>query len=284
MANIKVPLISRSGLTTDGGSVRFENTDYMLIPKGSDAQRPPSPSVGMIRNNTTGDAYEAYHKGRWWELAFKTYWNIVTANTTITNGYTSYGVFVGNITSSITVTLPLSPKKDDRVVIVDGMRKFSQYPLTIGLNTNKYQGTTNNIVLNSSGSGVSLCWSGDSTVGWVLESSAFLFDSPNFSGTPTVPTAAVDTNTTQVASTAFVIGQAGSANPLMNGTVAVGTSTRFSRQDHVHPTDTTRAPLASPAFTGIPTAPTAAAGTNTTQIATTSFVQSEALVWAIVFG
>lgn len=35
----------------------------------------------------------------------------------------------------------------------------------------------------------------------------------------------------------------------------------------------TYAPLASPALTGTPTAPTAAAGTNTTQLATTAFVQ-----------
>ena len=34
------------------------------------------------------------------------------------------------------------------------------------------------------------------------------------------------------------------------------------------------APLASPALTGVPTAPTATAGTNTTQIATTAFVQT----------
>ena len=34
------------------------------------------------------------------------------------------------------------------------------------------------------------------------------------------------------------------------------------------------APLASPAFTGTPSAPTATTGTNTTQIATTAFVQS----------
>ena len=34
------------------------------------------------------------------------------------------------------------------------------------------------------------------------------------------------------------------------------------------------APLASPAFTGTPSAPTAASGTNTTQIATTAFVQN----------
>ena len=35
-----------------------------------------------------------------------------------------------------------------------------------------------------------------------------------------------------------------------------------------------KAPLASPALTGTPTAPTAAAGTNTTQIATTAFVKA----------
>lgn len=37
-----------------------------------------------------------------------------------------------------------------------------------------------------------------------------------------------------------------------------------------------KAPLASPALTGTPTAPTAAPGTNTTQIATTAFVQAAA--------
>lgn len=61
--------------------------------------------------------------------------------------------------------------------------------------------------------------------------------------------------------------------PLMDGTAAHGSSEEMAPIDHVHPTDTSRAPLASPAFTGAPTAPTAAAGTNTTQIATTAFVQ-----------
>jgi hypothetical protein len=99
--------------------------------------------------------------------------------------------------------------------------------------------------------------------------------SPALTGTPTVPTAAVDTNTTQAASTAFVVAQAASASPVMNGSVAVGTSTRYARADHVHASDTTRAPLASPALTGTPTAPTAAAATNTTQVATTAFAVGE---------
>jgi hypothetical protein len=104
--------------------------------------------------------------------------------------------------------------------------------------------------------------------------------SPSLTGTPLSTTAAVDTNTTQIATTAFVVGQAASATPLVNGTAAVGTSLRFARADHVHPTDTTRAPLASPAFSGTPSLPTGTtavtqtAGNNTTAVATTAFVQA----------
>jgi hypothetical protein len=112
--------------------------------------------------------------------------------------------------------------------------------------------------------------------------------SPTFTGTPAAPTAAVDTNTTQLATTAFVVAQAAAATPLVNGTAAVGTSTRYARADHVHPTDTTRAPLASPAFTGTPSLPTGTtavtqtAGNNTTAVATTAFVTAAVPVAATV--
>lgn len=100
--------------------------------------------------------------------------------------------------------------------------------------------------------------------------------SPALTGTPTAPTATADTSTTQLATTAFVTGQASTTDPGMDGTAAVGTSKKFARSDHVHPTDTSRAPLASPGLTGIPTAPTAAADTSTTQLATTAFVTGQA--------
>lgn len=64
------------------------------------------------------------------------------------------------------------------------------------------------------------------------------------------------------------------SNPGMDGTAAPGSAAEFARGDHVHPTDTSRAPLASPTFTGVPAAPTAAAGTDTTQIASTAFVKA----------
>lgn len=65
-----------------------------------------------------------------------------------------------------------------------------------------------------------------------------------------------------------------STTPQMDGEAATGSETDYSRGDHVHPTDTSRAPLASPTFTGTPSAPTASQGTDTTQLATTAFVQT----------
>lgn len=77
-------------------------------------------------------------------------------------------------------------------------------------------------------------------------------DSPTLTGTPKTPTAPAGTNTTQIASTAFV--QA--VVTLLNNSLAL------------------KAPLASPALAGTPTAPTAAQTANNTQIATTAFVKS----------
>jgi hypothetical protein len=102
--------------------------------------------------------------------------------------------------------------------------------------------------------------------------------SPTFTGTPAAPTAAVDTNTTQLATTAYVIAQAsavGDGTPAMDGTATRGTSTHWARADHVHPTDTSRAPLASPALTGTPTSTTPATVDNSTNIATTAFVKAQ---------
>jgi hypothetical protein len=107
--------------------------------------------------------------------------------------------------------------------------------------------------------------------------------SPVFTGDPQAPTPTPGDNDTSIATTAFVNAEitadrpweATPTNIKINGTQAVGTLDTVARGDHVHPTDTSRAPLASPTFTGTPAAPTAAVTTSTTQVATTAFVNAE---------
>ena len=75
---------------------------------------------------------------------------------------------------------------------------------------------------------------------------------PTFTGVPAAPTASSGTNTTQIATTAFV-------------TAAIPAAVDISG----------KANIAAPTFTGVPAAPTATQGTNTTQLATTAFVNAE---------
>jgi hypothetical protein len=60
--------------------------------------------------------------------------------------------------------------------------------------------------------------------------------SPGFAGTPTAPTAAQGTNTTQIATTAYVLANASNSIPvaLINTVGSAGSQSTFSRSDHEH--------------------------------------------------
>jgi hypothetical protein len=96
------------------------------------------------------------------------------------------------------------------------------------------------------------------------------FESIALTGTPTAPTAAAGTNTTQLATTAFV--QA--AKPTIENVLTSTSTTNALSAAQGKALNDAKAPLVSPALTGTPTAPTATDGTNTTQLATTAFVQN----------
>ncbi|HCO1959103.1 TPA: tail fiber protein, partial [Escherichia coli] len=105
-------------------------------------------------------------------------------------------------------------------------------------------------------------------------------DSPHLSGTPTSPTPEPGTNNTQIANAAFVKaaitalinGAPGTLDTLKEIAAAINNDPNFSTT--INNALALKAPLASPALTGIPTAPTAAQGTNNTQIATTAYVRA----------
>lgn len=131
-------------------------------------------------------------------------------------------------------------------------------------------------------------------------------NSPNLTGSPTAPTATGGTNTTQLATTAFVqtaLAGFGAGNMLKSAYDAdndgkvdaaeaadsvpwagvTGKPSTFAPAAHSHAISQItglqaaldgKAGLTSPALTGTPSTPTASSGTNTTQIASTAFVQA----------
>ncbi|EFI0573595.1 phage tail protein [Escherichia coli] len=103
---------------------------------------------------------------------------------------------------------------------------------------------------------------------------------PTLTGEPKAPTPPAGSNTTRIATTAFIqaaitalIGGApATLDTLKEIAAAINNDPKFSTT--INNALALKAPLSSPALTGTPTAPTAAQSANNTQIATTAFVKS----------
>jgi hypothetical protein len=97
-----------------------------------------------------------------------------------------------------------------------------------------------------------------------------LINDPDFTGSPTCPTPSPGDNSTNLATTAFVSSAIAAAPS--TGVSSFNTRTGAVTLLTSDLTGAGGAPLASPVFTGNPTAPTPAAGDNDTSVATTAFV------------
>ena len=169
-----------------------------------------------------------------------------------------------NFSSSVTVGGNISSNGAKGLVLTNG----STWEISTDLN---------NLYFNEAGISTRMQiakTTGAVTIGSSVTATSFN-GSATLTGTPTAPTATVGTNTTQVATTAFVLANASvtpNATTSVKGIVKLAGDLGGTADLPTVPALVTKANLASPALTGTPTAPTAPAGTNTTQIATTAFV------------
>ena len=135
-----------------------------------------------------------------------------------------------------------------------GSTTIGALPIVIGNNTALTSG-----YIPAAGYPLTLTYSSTFNA-WVLTdpvvslSAYALVNSQTFTGTPRVPTAPYNDNSTIIASTSWVQGQLANYAPIYN-----------------------------PNLTGVPTAPTAAVNTNTAQIATTAFVKKQISSPSVVF-
>jgi hypothetical protein len=127
MANgtVATDAISLGQLTTAFTNPTFAGTEFMLIPKGTTAQRPAVPVDGEMRYNTTTNQFEGYQGGAWGQLGggatgggpdevFVENSRVVTTNYTLSTGKSAESVGPITVNSGITVTIP----SDERWVIL----------------------------------------------------------------------------------------------------------------------------------------------------------------------
>lgn len=172
-----------------------------------------------------------------------------TGGTTLTDG--SAPLVLANTTSgAFTINLPATPTAGSWFTFADLNTQWGTNNLTIGRNGKNIDGAASNLVLGASGSAVTLTYDG---TGWHSQNytnaggdlaghypNPTIKSSVQLTGGPTLGTnPPADDGTGLIASTAWVAGQRGTNIPQRDAnTGSAGSSTRWSAQDHIHPSAT----------------------------------------------
>jgi hypothetical protein len=163
--------VTGTGATTDtvdisihGAIVAQIAKEYIKVPSGSEANRPGSPVNGYLRYNTDINAFEGYVNSAWSGIGGGNPWSTKTSSYTAVN---NDRLFINTANGAVTITLPATPNTGDSVRFIDVAGSFGTHALTIGRNSLKIMGLTEDLVVNEQYAGLGLVYSG-STYGWVM--------------------------------------------------------------------------------------------------------------------
>lgn len=139
----------------------------------------------------------------------------------------------------------------------------------INLNTDSFGDV---VPVSKGGTGASDLTGAQANLGIDLKADSF---NAVFTGAPVAPTPSIGDNSPRIATTQFVqeslivVGGFGPSNaiPLMDGVASSGFGALGSREDHTHPSDTTRAPSSAATAIGTSFSPTGGVSATTVQAA-----------------
>ena len=136
---------------------------YLLVPRGTTAQRPTSPVAGQMRFNSDSNGMEVYNGSAWVPVG-----GLSNIDVTGTYNAGAFQLLWCNTTSGpFTVNLPVTPSKGDTVRIVDVANTFDTNNLTIGRNGQLIMGDAADMTVDTEGASFDLIYY-DATYGWKL--------------------------------------------------------------------------------------------------------------------
>lgn len=220
------------------------------------ASDPSSPKAGQVYFNTTTNRFRCYNGTSWDEMG--TGGGTVTSVTVSNDTDGGLSISGSPITSAGTITIGHSN------VLTNAQTTSGIYPIKIDKNGHitEYGTALGNV--STTAAGLLPAFSSTNQSSSAVSSNNYVWD-------------ATQNKYAKLPSTAF------SDTTYTDGTA--GYTLKAKQDGSGNVITTTYAPLASPALTGTPTAPTATAGDNSTQIATTAFVTSaiSGITGAMVF-
>jgi len=137
----------------DGNNIINENANTITIGASGDTISIPAGATLANSGTATGFASIAWQS------------SIVTAATH--TAAAGQGLWLDTSSNAITLTLPASPSVGDQIIFTDYARNWVANPVTLNLNSEKFQGNTTPVpVYNTTGESVDIVYSG-STKGWI---------------------------------------------------------------------------------------------------------------------
>ena len=167
---------SNNAVPTESAVVGYIQRDNMgtgifVPPTGTTAERPTSGFglyTGGLRFNTSLTTWEGYNGVQWTGLGGGNPWSTITADGSSTfTAAANDRIFVNTSAAACTITLPASPQTGDQVRFLDLAGTFDTNNLTIGRNSLKIMGLTENLVVSNENASFGIVYTG-STYGWKI--------------------------------------------------------------------------------------------------------------------
>ena len=150
-------VVSIGGDTTmsrqQAGVFQFDGTGAIVLPKGTDAQHPATPTAGMFRYNTEANLLEYYGPSSWITLATSAQEDVYSS---ITDGTTtSYAIDPSAITftGSLGITATVAAANTNTLTLATSINAGSALTNTANTNQLGIQGSTSGYALIAAGAG-----------------------------------------------------------------------------------------------------------------------------------
>lgn len=159
--------INFGGNLYTAGTINFSGTSYMLVPKGTSAERPSPGVAGYIRYNTDLSTFEGYSGGQWSGLGGGNPWITKTDTDSAYTAVNQDRILVNTSAGAVTITLPISPNIGDQIRFIDLAGTFATNNFTISRNGSTIMGLAENMIISVDHSAFGLVYCG-TTYGWKL--------------------------------------------------------------------------------------------------------------------